>query len=101
MASGEIENEACSGGFGTQCDFDHEAVDIFLNGGGDSFTDTESGELILRIRAEMSGCGDGFFDDCEAKVAFNQISGDSRSSLLDISTNAVSDTVFYLSLIHI
>ena len=96
VASGEIENEACSGGFGTQCDFDHEAVDIFLNGGGDSFTAPESGELILRIRAEMSGCGDGFFDDCEAKVAFNQISGDSRSSLLDISTNAVSDTVFYV-----
>mgnify|MGYP007000280063 len=27
---------------------------------------------------------------------FNQISGDSRSSLHDISTNAVSDTVFYV-----
>ncbi|DAC71135.1 MAG TPA: hypothetical protein D7I12_00625, partial [Candidatus Poseidoniales archaeon] len=96
VASGEHDAEACSGGFGTQCDFDHETVDIFLNGGGDSFTAPESGELILRIRAEMSGCGDGFFDDCEAKVAFNQISGDSRSSLLDISTNAVSDTIFYV-----
>ena len=96
VASGEREHEACSGGFGTQCDFDHETVDIFLDGGSDSFTAPESGELILRIRAEMSGCGDGFFDDCDAKVAFNQISGDSRSSLLDISTNAVSDTVFYV-----
>ena len=63
VASGEIENEACSGGFGSQCDFDHEAVDIFLNGGSESFTAPESGELVLRIRAEMSGCGDGFFDD--------------------------------------
>ena len=36
VASGEIENEACSGGFGSQCDFAPEAVDIFLNGGSDS-----------------------------------------------------------------
>ena len=43
----------------------------------------------------MTGCGDGgFFNDCDARVAFNQISGDSRYSLIDISTNAVSDTVF-------
>ena len=97
VATGELENEACSG-FGG-CDFEHEAIDIDLTGssGSSSFTVSESDELVLVIRAEMTGCGDGgFFNDCDAKVAFNQISGDSRYSLIDISTNAVSDTVFFV-----
>ena len=97
VATGELENEACSG-FGG-CDFEHEAIDVDLtgSGGSSSFTVSESDELVLVIRAEMTGCGDGgFFNDCDARVAFNQISGDSRYSLIDISTNAVSDTVFYV-----
>ena len=97
VAMGELENEACSG-FGG-CDFEHEAIDVDLtgSGGSSSFTVSESDELVLVIRAEMTGCGDsGFFNDCDARVAFNQISGDSRYSLIDISTNAVSDTVFFV-----
>ncbi len=97
VATGELENEACSG-FGG-CDFEHEAIDVDLtgSGGSSSFTVSESDELVLVIRAEMTGCGDGgFFNDCDARVAFNQISGDSRYSLIDISTNAVSDTVFFV-----
>ena len=97
VATGELENEACSG-FGG-CDFEHEAIDVDLtgSGGSSSFMVSESDELVLVIRAEMTGCGDGgFFNDCDAKVAFNQISGDSRYSLIDISTNAVSDTVFFV-----
>ncbi len=97
VATGELENEACSG-FGG-CDYEHEAIDIYISGqtSTNSFSVSESDELVLAIRAEMSGCGDGgFFNDCEANVAFNQISGDSRSSLIDISTNAVSDTVFFV-----
>ena len=97
VATGELENEACSG-FGG-CDFEHEAIDVDLtgSGGSSSFTVSESDELVLVIRAEMTGCGDGgFFNDCDARVAFNQISGDNRYSLIDISTNAVSDTVFFV-----
>ena len=97
VATGELENEACSG-FGG-CDFEHEAIDVDLtgSGGSSSFTVSESDELVLVIRAEMTGCGDGgFFNDCDARIAFNQISGDSRYSLIDISTNAVSDTVFFV-----
>ena len=47
MATGELENEACSG-FGG-CDFEHEAIDVDLtgSGGSSSFTVSESDELVL------------------------------------------------------
>ena len=76
VATGELENEACSGFTG--CDFEHEAIDLDFTGSGgpSSFIVSESDELVLVVRAEMTGCGDGgFFNDCDAKVAFNQISG--------------------------
>ena len=95
VAESQLENQACSG-FGG-CDFEHEAIDVYLTGSGaSSFSVSESDELVLIIRAEMTQCNGGLFDDCEAKVAFNQISGDTRSSLIELSTNAVSDTVFFV-----
>ena len=47
VATGELENEACSG-FGG-CDFEHEAIDVDLtgSGGSSSFMVSESDELVL------------------------------------------------------
>jgi len=95
--SGEIgktnwDGTVCESSFQNSCDFDYESFDISI-GSDQMFTIQKDEQLEVKVTATMSGCNDGFFSNCEAEIAWNQISGDNRHSSIEVDGNALSDTI--------
>jgi len=95
--SGEIgktnwDGTVCESSFQNSCDFDYESFDISI-GSNQMFSIQKDEQLEVKVTATMSGCNDGLFSNCEAEIAWNQISGDNRHSSLEVDGNALADTI--------
>ncbi len=90
--------DACTQGITNSCSFDHEELDVELE--GQSFTVSKDEMLEISISAEMSGCDGGSFpggSSCEAEVAWNEIDGEpDRFSQIEVEANAISNSLVLL-----
>lgn len=85
----------CTTTFGGSCDFDYEIIEVSI-GSSRSFEVHEDEQLIVKVRASMSGCDDGLFSSCSAEVAWNQVNGENRYSNVQADGNALADSLILL-----
>ncbi len=90
--------EACNSGVGSSCDdFDYESFEMDV-GNREKFIVSKDERLEIIVEAEMSNCdGGGFFSQCEAEIAWNEIDGDgNRFSSIEVDANAIADSLVVL-----